>query len=56
VLLPVLGLAVGAAIGARPVEVLLAGGAGTVAGVVGCVLTVAGHAWVSVLLRRAGAG
>lgn len=57
VLLPGLGLLVGAALGARPWEVLAGGGVGTAAGVLGGLLVLAGRAWVAALLRRArGAG
>jgi len=55
VLLPVLGLLVGAAMGARPWQVLGDGGLGTGLGVVGAALVVVGRAWVTALLRRAGA-
>lgn len=54
-LLPVLGLVVGAAMGARPWQVLLDGGLGSGAAVVGAGLVVTGRLWVAVLLRRAGA-
>ncbi|WP_179210950.1 type II secretion system F family protein [Cellulomonas iranensis] len=53
VLLPVLGLLVGAAIGARPWAVLTGGGVGSALGAAGLVLAAAGHAWVRALLRRA---
>ncbi|MBD7919724.1 type II secretion system F family protein [Cellulomonas sp. Sa3CUA2] len=53
--LPVLGLLVGSAMGARPWEVLTDGGLGSVLGAVGVALVVAGRAWVDALLRRAGA-
>ncbi|MFS0706447.1 type II secretion system F family protein, partial [Cellulomonas sp. 179-A 9B4 NHS] len=53
VLLPALGLLVGAALGARPWQVLAAGGPGTAAGVLGAVLVLAGRAWVGALLRSA---
>ncbi len=53
VLLPVLGLLVGAAIGARPWEVLTGGGVGSALGAAGLVLAAAGQAWVRALLRRA---
>ncbi|QGQ20873.1 type II secretion protein F [Cellulomonas sp. JZ18] len=55
VLLPVLGLAVGEALGARPWHVLTSGGAGTACGVLGVLLVLAGRAWVAALLRRAAA-
>lgn len=50
--LPALGLALGAALGADPVGVLLDGGIGTAAGVLGVVLVAVGHAWSAALLRR----
>ncbi len=56
VLLPMLGLLVGTALGARPWEVLTGGGPGAAAGVAGAVLVLAGRAWVGTLLRRARAG
>ncbi|WP_309135432.1 type II secretion system F family protein [Cellulomonas sp.] len=55
VLLPVLGLLVGEALGARPWHVLTSGGVGTACGVLGVLLVLAGRAWVAALLRRAAA-
>ncbi len=52
--LPVLGVVLGTALGADPVGVLLGGGAGTVAGVGGLLLTAAGRWWSTSLLRRVG--
>jgi len=51
--LPVLGLLVGSAMGARPWQVLTDGGLGSALGVMGVALVVAGRAWVGALLRRA---
>lgn len=53
--LPVLGLLVGAGMGARPWDVLTDGGLGTALGVTGVGLLVAGQVWVRSLLRRAAA-
>lgn len=53
--LPLLGLLVGAAMGARPWEVLTDGGLGSALAVLGVGLVVAGRLWVGALLRRAGA-
>lgn len=50
--LPALGIALGAALGADPVGVLLDGGIGTAAGVLGALLVAVGHAWSAALLRR----
>lgn len=50
--LPALGLALGAALGADPVGVLLDGGIGTAVGVLGVLLVAVGHAWSAALLRR----
>ncbi|MCC2315450.1 type II secretion system F family protein [Cellulomonas xiejunii] len=52
--LPVLGLLVGSAMGARPWQVLTDGGLGSALGVTGIALVVAGRVWVGALLRRAG--
>jgi len=52
-LLPVLGLAVGAGLGADPVGVLVGGGIGSVAGVTGLALLLVGRAWTRVLVRAA---
>ena len=51
--LPVLGLALGAVVGADPVAVLTDGGFGTAAGVVGVLLLVAGRVWSRALVDRA---
>lgn len=51
--LPVLGIGLGALLGADPVGVLLGGGLGTTAGVAGVLLTLAGRAWVGRMVRRA---
>lgn len=51
--LPVLGLVLGAAVGADPVAVLTDGGVGTMAGVGGLVLLGCGRAWIALLVRRA---
>jgi len=51
--LPVLGVGLGAALGADPVRVLLGGGLGSTAGVVGILLVVAGRRWTARLLARA---
>jgi tight adherence protein B len=54
--LPLLGLVLGAALGADVAAVLLDGGAGTGAALLGTVLTVAGRRWVARLVvdaRRA---
>lgn len=53
VALPLLGLVVGAAMGARPWEVLADGRLGTGLGLAGVALVAAGRAWVGALLRRA---
>lgn len=53
--LPVLGLLVGAGMGARPWDVLTDGGPGTVLAVTGIGLLVGGQVWVRALLRRAAA-
>lgn len=52
--LPLLGVLLGTALGADPVGVLLGGGPGTVAGVLGLVLVLVGRWWSRSLLRRAG--
>ncbi|MDR0945420.1 MAG: type II secretion system F family protein [Bifidobacteriaceae bacterium] len=51
--LPLLGLGLGAAIGAHPIAVLTGGGLGTAAGIAGLVLIGIGHWWTRRLLRRA---
>lgn len=51
--LPVLGLGLGVALGARPWDVLLDGGAGTTAGAVGLILGLVGRQWSRRLLRVA---
>lgn len=53
--LPVLGLLLGAGIGADPVAVLLGGGLGSACLVAGAALMVAGRRWVVALERAAGA-
>ncbi len=53
--LPVLGVLLGAAVGAHPVAVLLDGSVGTVALVVGILLVLAGRAWTHRLSRSAAA-
>lgn len=55
--LPVLGLLLGAGLGADPVGVLLRGGIGSVLGALGVALLLAGRLWTRALLTRAaGAG
>jgi tight adherence protein B len=51
--LPLLGVGLGTLLGADAVGVLLGGGLGTTAGVVGSFLTVAGRVWVGRMVRRA---
>ncbi|HRA50267.1 hypothetical protein [Actinotalea sp.] len=51
--LPVLGIALGLAVGADPLPVLLDGGAGTALLVAGGVASLAGHRWTGLLLHRA---
>ncbi|RYV49383.1 type II secretion system F family protein [Pengzhenrongella frigida] len=51
--LPVLGVVLGAAVGADPVGVLLGGGPGTAALVLGVMLLLVGRWWISRLVRRA---
>ncbi len=51
--LPLLGVLLGTALGADPVGVLLGGGPGTAAGVLGLLLVLVGRWWSSALLRRA---
>jgi tight adherence protein B len=51
--LPLLGLVLGTAMGASPVPVLIGGGAGTVALVVGLGLLALGRVWSGVLVRSA---
>jgi tight adherence protein B len=51
--LPLLGLVMGAAVGADPLAVLLGGGAGTACLVAGVALLVAGNRWVAALERAA---
>jgi tight adherence protein B len=53
-LLPVLGLAVSGLIGADPVGVVLGGGLGSVAAVLGVGLLLLGRLWTRALLARAG--
>ncbi|HEY5518801.1 MAG TPA: type II secretion protein F, partial [Cellulomonas sp.] len=52
--LPVLGVALGAAVGADPVGVLLGGGLGTVALMTGVALVLVGRWWIARLVRAAG--
>ena len=55
--LPLLGVALGALLGADPVGVVLSGGLGTMSAVLGAVLLLAGRGWTAALLSRAaGAG
>lgn len=51
--LPLLGVALGVALGADPIGVVLRGGIGTSVAVVGCILVVTGRWWTSRLVRRA---
>ncbi|HZL02499.1 MAG TPA: type II secretion protein F [Cellulomonas sp.] len=51
--LPLLGIALGVALGADPVGVVLRGGAGTTSAVVGGGLLIAGRRWTSHLVSRA---
>lgn len=53
--LPLVGLGLGAAVGADPLDVLLSGGLGSACLVLGVVLMAAGRWWVSALVRMAGA-
>ncbi|GAB3456577.1 hypothetical protein AB1207_04485 [Kineococcus endophyticus] len=53
--LPLLGVVLGALLGARPWEVLAASAAGRASAVAGLVLLVAGHRWSARLVRRAAA-
>lgn len=53
--LPLIGLGLGAAVGADPLDVLLSGGLGSACLVLGVVLMLAGRWWVSTLVRVAGA-
>ncbi|KQR17119.1 hypothetical protein [Cellulomonas sp. Leaf334] len=52
--LPLLGVALGALLGADPVGVVLSGGLGTLSAVLGVALLVSGRWWTSALLSRAG--
>lgn len=52
--LPLLGAALGALLGADPVEVVVSGGLGTVSAMLGVVLLVLGRWWTATLLARAG--
>lgn len=54
--LPVLGLLVGMALGARPVAILVGGGLGTTTALLGAGLLLGGRLWSRALLRRAGGG
>ncbi|MGN8244846.1 type II secretion system F family protein [Cellulomonas soli] len=51
--LPALGLVLGTGLGANPLGVLLGGGVGTAAGVLGLAALLAGRAWTRALLARA---
>ena len=52
--LPLLGVALGALLGADPVGVMLSGGLGTTSALLGVVLLLVGRWWTSALLSRAG--
>jgi tight adherence protein B len=52
--LPLLGVALGALLGADPVGVVLSGGLGTTSAVLGVVLLLLGRWWTSTLIARAG--
>lgn len=52
--LPLLGVALGALLGANPVGVVLSGGLGTASAAAGLVLLLLGRWWTSALLTRAG--
>ncbi len=52
--LPVLGVGLGMLLGADPVRVVLSGGLGTTAALLGVLLVVLGRWWTAALLRRAG--
>lgn len=54
--LPVLGVVLGTLLGADPVGVLLGGGAGTAAGILGLMLTLVGRGWVAHMVIAARAG
>jgi len=54
--LPLLGVGLGAVLGADPVGVLLGGGLGSVAGVTGLVLLLLGRRWTARLVARAERG
>jgi tight adherence protein B len=54
--LPVLGLVLGAGMGAHPAAFLLDGRAGSIVGCVGVLLDVAGLAWIQRILTRAARG
>ncbi|WP_444664710.1 type II secretion system F family protein [Cellulomonas sp. CW35] len=54
--LPVLGVGLGALLGADPLAVLLGGGLGSVAGVAGVVLLLVGRGWTRRLVARAARG
>ncbi|GEL95788.1 type II secretion protein F [Cellulomonas composti] len=51
-ILPLLGLALGAALGAHPVAVLLDGGPGSACGVLGVALLLVGRRWTTGLVRH----
>ena len=52
--LPLLGVALGALLGADPVAVVLSGGLGTASAVLGVVMLLLGRWWTAALLARAG--
>ena len=52
--LPLLGVALGALLGADPVAVVLSGGLGTASAVMGVVMLLLGRWWTATLLARAG--
>ncbi|GEL96829.1 type II secretion system F family protein [Cellulomonas terrae] len=52
--LPLLGVVLGALLGADPVGVVLSGGPGTVSALVGAALLLLGRWWTAALLARAG--
>lgn len=51
--LPLLGIAIGAAMGVDPASALLDGGLGTLAGSAGAILIVVGYGWSRVLIEKA---
>ena len=52
--LPLLGVALGALLGADPVAVVLSGGLGTASAVLGAAMLLLGRGWTAALLARAG--